>query len=550
MPTTITFKNRSLRQMISPLQQAELRRRAFLSKLVQEQWSMDGVFEGGGALGTAYLGGLRALRDNGIWFKRVAGNSAGAITAAMIAVGFTAHEIQWLSSAFSNAPALEPDTLSPFDITSPIPFADFLDLPTISSITTNRRNTLLWNALKGTVLDMIGNEIGRQRIPSPIQSDMVNAVELEILGVPFLEAAIRAVPDGTQALRTALNVALAPLPDTAPRVRDFVPILNLLAATENLRSDLADRLWDAIIANDPMTAMMTNLIHEGSIFEGTVFLNTLKELFGKKVHGDPARPVRFRDLKIPLAVIAADIDTGRMKVYSSGATPDSEVAEAVRRSMSIPFVFEPRGNNKQLVDGGLCSNFPVWLFSSAGDSYWNQADISNTRVKIGFSLDETKAAPTTWNVEPARFEVSGNPPHVNGREVLAPILSVKLIELGVPSLLAETAANTLLGLDGGEPEIELFQQIMGVTTRGLMNTEESVRKVTVTGLMHRLPYIDVPIPLLGYDGLDFYINEDEDPLLAMWDRAWQKTIEGLLDAKARGILPRLMTVSNTQTPFN
>ncbi len=51
---------------------------------------IDGVFEGGGAKGAAYIGALTNLQEKGIWFKRVAGSSAGAITAALIAAGYRA----------------------------------------------------------------------------------------------------------------------------------------------------------------------------------------------------------------------------------------------------------------------------------------------------------------------------------------------------------------------------------------------------------------------------------------------------------------------------
>ena len=52
-----------------------------------------GVFEGGGAKGIAYEGALLTLEEDGLWFKAVAGASAGAITAAMIGAGFTATEL-------------------------------------------------------------------------------------------------------------------------------------------------------------------------------------------------------------------------------------------------------------------------------------------------------------------------------------------------------------------------------------------------------------------------------------------------------------------------
>ena len=52
---------------------------------------------------------------------------------------------------------------------------------------------------------------------------------------------------------------------------------------------------------------------------------------------------------------------------------DLNVAAAVRMSMSIPFFFEPitlknmkTGQVSYIVDGGLLSNFPVWLFDTGG----------------------------------------------------------------------------------------------------------------------------------------------------------------------------------------
>jgi len=44
-----------------------------------------GVFEGGGAKGVAYTGALLAMAESKCWFRAVAGASAGAITAALVA---------------------------------------------------------------------------------------------------------------------------------------------------------------------------------------------------------------------------------------------------------------------------------------------------------------------------------------------------------------------------------------------------------------------------------------------------------------------------------
>jgi NTE family protein len=52
-----------------------------------------GIFEGGGAKGLAHVGALKACEERKIRFKGVAGTSAGAIIAGLIAVGYQADEL-------------------------------------------------------------------------------------------------------------------------------------------------------------------------------------------------------------------------------------------------------------------------------------------------------------------------------------------------------------------------------------------------------------------------------------------------------------------------
>jgi NTE family protein len=96
--------------------------------------------------------------------------------------------------------------------------------------------------------------------------------------------------------------------------------------------------------------------------------------------------VRFGDLRAPdvpadevsershrLQVIASDVSCRKLLVLPRdalhlGVEPDElDVAHAIRMSMSIPVFFDPvvvgAGDHRHLVvDGGLLSNFPVWLF--------------------------------------------------------------------------------------------------------------------------------------------------------------------------------------------
>jgi len=76
-------------------------------------------------------------------------------------------------------------------------------------------------------------------------------------------------------------------------------------------------------------------------------------------------------------VITSDLSARSMLVLPRDAAklgvedPDElEIAEAVRMSMSIPVFFDPvvrkdaRGRAHTIVDGGLLSNYPIWLFDS------------------------------------------------------------------------------------------------------------------------------------------------------------------------------------------
>jgi NTE family protein len=95
---------------------------------------------------------------------------------------------------------------------------------------------------------------------------------------------------------------------------------------------------------------------------------------------------QLRRARYRLRVIGSDVSTGRMLVLpddvagfrrSRGGEPlqaDAvRLVDGVRISMSFPYLYTPvtlYGPNDRphyIVDGGLLSNFPVWLFDSGGD---------------------------------------------------------------------------------------------------------------------------------------------------------------------------------------
>ena len=220
--------------------------------MAEEQQFADLVFEGGGVKGIGLAGAFAALQQRGFAHKRVAGTSAGAITAALVAAGYSAAELD--------------------EILLEVPFARFKDQA--------------WE--------------------------------------------------------------------------DKLPIID---RTASVLLDLG-------------------------IYEGRYFQRWMAELLERKgvtKFGQLADP-EAEELKerYRLKLIASDVTHRRMLVLPDdaghlGIDPDDlEIAYAVRMSMSIPVFFEPvvhanpqTGEEHLVVDGGMLSNFPVWLFDCEGrDPNW------------------------------------------------------------------------------------------------------------------------------------------------------------------------------------
>ena len=80
-PTDGRFPEANITQHSSPEQAEEC---WYAQSGAIKHW-FHGVFEGGGAKGVAYSGALQAMAERPCWVAAVAGASAGAITAALIA---------------------------------------------------------------------------------------------------------------------------------------------------------------------------------------------------------------------------------------------------------------------------------------------------------------------------------------------------------------------------------------------------------------------------------------------------------------------------------
>jgi NTE family protein len=221
-----------------------------------EKDAADGVFEGGGVKGIAFVGALEAARERGIekWVN-VAGTSAGAIIASLLAVGYEPRQLR--------------------EILEQTDYATFADYGWGGKVVGGARNALR----------------GRGLCPGETFTDW--------LAERFKES---------------------PVGKADPTFSDV---------ERQLPPELAD---------------------------------------------DEREKARWR-----LRVIASDVTEGRMLVLPDDITDytdkdgtpytkeDLPIARAVRMSMSFPYFFEPvelyrNGRVHYIVDGGLLSNFPVFLF--------------------------------------------------------------------------------------------------------------------------------------------------------------------------------------------
>jgi predicted acylesterase/phospholipase RssA len=87
----------------------------------------------------------------------------------------------------------------------------------------------------------------------------------------------------------------------------------------------------------------------------------------KFIRDNPDYFVTFSDIyettQINLTVVAADTIKNRIETFSCRTHGDMHVATAVTASLAIPFVFRPvRREDRVLVDGGLVSSIPAWVF--------------------------------------------------------------------------------------------------------------------------------------------------------------------------------------------
>lgn len=122
-----------------------------------------------------------------------------------------------------------------------------------------------------------------------------------------------------------------------------------------------------------------NLVKNKGVYSVELIEEYIEGLLEKK------GKTKFKDIsykgKSPLKIIASDITKGEMLVLPDGLSNygidpmEFKISKAVSMSISIPIFFKPvkfkyKDIESFIVDGGILSNFPIWIFDVEGIDKW------------------------------------------------------------------------------------------------------------------------------------------------------------------------------------
>lgn len=107
-----------------------------------------------------------------------------------------------------------------------------------------------------------------------------------------------------------------------------------------------------------------NFINEYGFDNGNKVINWIETLIVKKGY---SKNITFKQLytikNINLQILASNINKYTYTMFDSINTPDLLIKDAIRMSISVPFLFTIKSYNGDIhVDGGLINNYPIKLF--------------------------------------------------------------------------------------------------------------------------------------------------------------------------------------------
>ena len=293
----------------------------------------DAVFEGGGAKGIAFVGALDVLVQHGHTLRRYLGTSAGAITATLLAAGYSTQEM--MAAVMERQADGKPR------------FSTFMDIPSADDF------------------------------PDAVRAASVTMTAFREIDLPMVPAAFE--------------------------------------------SRVEEELLDRMLHNS-IFARLFSFTECGGYYSGRTFLAWMREkLAVKGILATDTLADFHRKTGKDLSVCASDTTDMELLVLNHRTAPGVPVANAVRMSMSIPFVWEevvwstdwgtylgrPKAGNV-IVDGGMLSNFPIRLIAENDDDTRDIMGDTDAQGagNLGLMIDEAVAVPGAPNTNKTPLPVT------------------------------------------------------------------------------------------------------------------------------------------------
>ncbi|MCC8483503.1 MAG: patatin-like phospholipase family protein [Rickettsia endosymbiont of Labidopullus appendiculatus] len=279
------------------------------------------VFSGGGAKGAIYSGVYSALAESGAvgMVKAVAGSSAGAISAAMVACGIPPEEFEKISKETNLKGLLGTQGFS------------------AGPVQIGKDGTPLYGLLDKTIRTGVLNFLNGKNFAELCQSGRDRIVQQQ----EKLEQKKQELLNSIEQLKQQKDI-------NSQQISDINENIQGLDFQKQQLNKQFDKIQTIIDSNGKEFSELMEKCQAGGkiLFKDLALLRLVDSEL-------------FKDLLIT----AVNRDNGTLQIFSAENSPDVEIALACRASASIPIVFQPVTiDGVEYVDGGYRDNVPIGYF--------------------------------------------------------------------------------------------------------------------------------------------------------------------------------------------
>lgn len=185
--------------------------------------------------------------------------------------------------------------------------------------------------------------------------------------------------------------------------------IDLPLLSESTERRMAETIMNGL-AHVPHFCQLLLFLERGGLYEGEEFVRWLRGLIEERAPGlgDATFAQMFAHTGRDLSLVASDLDDRRLLVLNHRTAPRVPVVMAARMSMGIPLVWQEKQwdaswgpymgrelTGHAIVDGGLLSNFPMYLIATDLAEVVEVMGPEDPRrvPNLGLMLDEEAADP-------------------------------------------------------------------------------------------------------------------------------------------------------------